>query len=140
MSTQELFANNYEPYALNQVLRNSEEDKDLKEAAYLYRNKDYEKSLPSLQNALKSNNSPALKIALSISHFENGEPIKALENLNEIIILKDPFLSDVAHWYSALFYLHAGQVEKAKVHLEFLADSPERDKHNEAKKILEKLV
>lgn len=136
---QSIFADNYEPFALNQNLRNFGQEEEMIQAAEYYRNKNYNESLPLLQKIDSNESSSSIKMAIAISYFENKDTEKALEILNDIIVSKDPFLSDLAHWYSALFKLQNRQNEEAKSHLEYLSSSLDKDKHLDAKKILEKL-
>lgn len=138
-SSQDLFSKNYEPYSFNQNLRDSDQDKQLIQAAEFYRNKKYAESLPLFQKAAQNNNSSSIKMAIAMSYFENDEPQKAINVLKEIIDSQDPFLSDLAHWYSALFYLHLDEKENALSHLQLLASSDQNDKYLEAKDVLTKL-
>jgi len=134
-----LFASNYEPYALNQNLRDDSGSEDFVEGAKLYREKNYAESLPIFQKLAEKNNSPSLKMAIAISHFENDNTPRAIETLQEIIASEDPFLSDLANWYSALFYIKLDEKENAKSHLEILASSSDNDKYEESKLLLSKL-
>jgi len=137
--SQSLFVANYEPYELNQNVRDFQQDQNLLRGAELYRDKNYNESLPILEKVSEDNTSSSITMAIAISQHENGETKKAISILQKIIDADDPFLSDLAHWYSALFYLQLDQKENAITHLSILTDSAQNDKYEEAKQLLEKL-
>lgn len=137
---QQIFATNYEPYELMLAMRNETEDKRIGEAAKFYRQRRFAEAIPILEALISEEGEHSQKIlALAISRFEIGEKEKAFLPLQKIIKDKDPFLSDLAHWYSALFYLQLNQSAKAIPFLETLANSPNAAKREAAQKILEQL-
>lgn len=138
---QQLFADNYESYQLLLNQRDAADDTLTLEIAQLYRSGKFEEVLPALQAQGQQDQPNAqLLLALAITEYETGHPQNAFAPLNQIIRSNDPFLSDLAHWYSALFHLHLQEVAKARPHLEVLANAPDADKHLEAQKILDHLA
>jgi len=137
---QQIFATHYEPYELMLAMRDEGEDKRIGEAAKLYRQRQFAEAIPILEALIEKEGEHSQKLlALAISRFENGESEKAFLPLQQIIKDKDPFLSDQAQWYSALFYLKLDQSQKAIPFLEVLAKSPNAAKRSEAQKMLAQL-
>ena len=137
---QQIFANHYEPYELMFDMGTEAADKRMEVASKFYRQRQFTEAIPVFEILTSEEGEHAQELlALAISRFEIGKKEKAFLPLQQIIKDKDPFLSDLAYWYSALFYLKLEQSAKAIPFLEKLTNSPNADKQETAQKILEQL-
>lgn len=140
VSPERLFAQNFEAYDLVLNQRDEGKGEQLPKLIELYDAKKYEVAKPMLESMLKEDvTNSQLRLALAIARFETNETTTAFKPLTEIIQSEDPFLSDLAKWYSALFHLRLNQIEQALPFLQALADDPDADKHQAAKKILQQI-
>lgn len=139
-SAQQLFAENYKSYDMSLAVRADGADPRLAEVSQLYRKGDYQQAMPFLQTlASEQAENAELKLGLAMAYYETGAVDQALPILNQIIADKDPFLSDEASWYAALFLLKQDRVNDARPLLKDLAERPGADHQLAAKGILSQL-
>ncbi len=137
---QKLYAQYYQTFQPVLALRDSNTDPRINEVANLYRNGAYTEAIPLLEALLlQEEDNSQLLLTLAVARFETGDSSKVFSALQQIIDANDPFLSDQAKWYSALFHLQLQQVDQALPFLQSLADEASADKNQEAKKILDAL-
>lgn len=120
------------------IVRAENDGKPASKAFIAYGEADYKQSIPLFQNAFEqSKNSELL--------FYEGNALLAENNVAEAIeifkthLTYSDALSNRTHWYLALAYLKANQLEKAKQELEVFIMSEENFKKTEAKSLLKKL-
>lgn len=143
-TSQDIFAANYESYELSLALRDEAPEARVGELNQLYRNKKYAESIPILQELIADEESndqfgAQLQLALANAFFATGEKGRAIQPLLQIIETEDPFLSDEARWYAALFYIEQNNNQAAIPFLTTLANNSRADHHVEAMKILKSL-
>ncbi|MEL6971928.1 MAG: tetratricopeptide repeat protein [Bacteroidota bacterium] len=115
-----IYASNYEPYALKNTTRSPGQGDLTSLAVEAYQAGNYEGAVPRLEDALEADSNQApLQLALAISHWENGAQEDAQTAL--LPLLNHPLLKDQANWYAALFDLAADDVAAARAHLEVVA-------------------
>ena len=123
---QELFAANYEPYAIPdgfQGLRSESGDTTdpLTQAVGQYGKKEYAKALQSFQQLPDSSlNTPLVQICVGICYLQTGEVSQAQQRFEQLLQSEDRFFKSPAQWYLALSYLKAGNEARAKELLETL--------------------
>ena len=138
-SPTELFADNFEPYAYQNITRGDVAVIDQTTAAYaMYANGEYmeaanlfEKLIPESQNALRD------KFYLGNAYLASGEAQKAITVFEEVIQESDS-MKTLAQWYLGLSYLEANDVESAKATFE-LVEAAGEFHAEDAEKILKKL-
>ncbi len=118
----ELFASNYEAYALKSTTRSPGQDDITDLAVQAYQAGDYDIAIARLQAALETDSEHApLQLALAVSLWETGQTEEAIAALDPI--LDHPLLQDQANWYGALFQLAQDNTAAAKGHLEVVQQS-----------------
>lgn len=133
----DLFASNYEPYAISLVQRGTGQDQ-LTTADELYRNGQYQKALDLLETlAPEISATPKVSMALAICYIETDQLEKAKSQLNGLY--DNPLYQDKVQWYLALIALKNKQTETAKAELEKLSQDQNSNYQNRAKSLLQKL-
>jgi TolA-binding protein len=118
-SPTELFAENFEPYAYQNVTRGDVDITDKSAAAYaMYANGQYleattlfEALIPESQNVLRD------KFYLGNAYLASGEAQKAITIFKEVIQESDS-MKTLAQWYLGLSYLEANDADAAKAAFE----------------------
>ena len=139
-SNQELFTENFEPYALS-LNQRSDTDEVFYQIENHYFNKNYEQVIPLLEGVLDQSEqkSSQLQLGLGISYMQSGKSQEAINQFKTIISKNDFNFEDEARWYLALAYLKTNNITNAREALSVLASESDRDHHEEAKKILSSL-
>jgi len=139
-SSQDLFAQHYQPYDLKIGLRDSGVEERLYKIDALYASENYKEVIPTSQQYLEAYpQENKIRMALAISLFEVGEVDKAMTELNIIKDSKDPFLKDQVAWYQALFNIQKGTKDTALNLLQPLSMNKEADHHEAAVELVKAL-
>lgn len=140
-STEELFAEYYQPYQVidGQTRSNQENvNKLFKDAVKSYRNNDFEASSLAFKELLEiDNTSPKMRLLFSITQIELQNYKLAITGLNHIINANGDFVVE-AKWYLAMCYLKTDNIKDAKLLLKELSVLPGYYK-NKAIELLEEL-
>ncbi|MCF6279799.1 MAG: hypothetical protein L3J14_05565 [Flavobacteriaceae bacterium] len=141
VSSQELYAQNFEPYrnVIKPIVRGEMDDTLETTAFTAYETKDYDKALILFNKMLDENDS-------EITKFYKANVLLQLDKTEEAIVifkqntnLKGDWKAKNS-WYLAMAYLKADDVENAKKQLEILANNQNNTfKKSTVKKLLEKL-
>lgn len=123
LSTQEIYASNFEPYPMLLDQRSIDEDGSpsitLNKAISFYSNKENAAATAAFQQLLESDPENIIYIFyLANSHLANQEAKKAVPYFEKIITLDDPSFVEQSRWYLALAYLQKNNKENAKAILE----------------------
>ena len=123
-SNASLYADYYEPYAMNFGARGGNADQQLAEAGSLYKNGNYEKAIPVFNSLLNEDidNEDGVKLALGISYMEMGDNEKAIVYFENLINKKDAPYYEQGLWYAALAETKQGENESAINHLRALSE------------------
>jgi len=139
ISTQELYAQNFEPYrnVVHPIVR-GEEGADLKSKAFsAYQTGDYEKALTLLTELSATDKEPYNLFYRANALIQLNRAEKAIPLLQEHIGLKDE-LSEKSTWYLAMAYLQLDDKENAKKMLKLVVKEGAY-KVEEAQQLLEEL-
>ena len=136
-TNEQLFSENFEPYALSLNQRSDSEEVFYK-IENLYHAKNYEELIPLLEGVLDQSEqkSSQLQLGLGIAYMQSGKSQEAINQFKTIIAKNDFNFEDEARWYLALANLKSGNIDDAKEALKVLASESNRDHHDEAKSIL----
>ncbi|HUH27311.1 hypothetical protein [Gelidibacter sp.] len=135
-----LFSTYFEPSKnVSAPIVRAEIDGQLAGKAFIaYSEADYKHAIPIFQKAFKETENPELL-------FYEGNALLAQDNAQEAIEVFKTHLSysdaltNRTHWYLALAYLKANQLDEAKQELKTFINSEETFKKTEAKSLLKKL-
>ena len=133
----DLFAANYEPYAISLVQRGTAQEQ-LTTADGLYREGQFSEAqalLESLEAEL--GDAPKVSMALAICYIETDQLEKAQNKLNELY--DNPLYQDKVQWYLALIALKNKQPAIARAELEKLSQDQNSNYQDRAKNLLRKL-
>jgi len=140
VSSADLFAQSYEPYAASITTRDVAVIENLQKADAYYKAKEYETAIPFLIEAHKSQpNNSNLELTLGNAFLTTGQIEKAKTYFEAIIRRGDALYLDQARWYLALSCLKNDEIEACENNLMILGADPKADFHQEAKALLEKL-
>lgn len=140
MSSDKLFASNFEPYELSMSQRSDNGNTRLIELEQLYKNGQYEEAVPIFESLISQNEQDIhLKLGAGIAELALDRPKAALAYFEAIIQSGDFLFEDHAVWYSALAYLKMEKQEEAQRFLQKLSTDTEADHHQEAIELLEQL-
>ena len=133
------YAQYYEAYPISFANRSEELTLDLQQVNALYKNQQYQKALPLIENLLTQNADTKLQMAAGISALQTGSYEKALNYFNDLINRKDPLYQNQATWYAAMTALKSDNSILAKQYLQSLVDSENSFKKQESQEILKKI-
>jgi len=131
-----IYAQYIESYHISLVSREEGVDLELQQVNALYKNKEYQKALPILDNLIAKSSDTKLHIAAGISALQTGNYEKALSHFNFLIDNNDPLYGNQARWYAALTALQSENTSLAKQYLQSLIDSGASYKKQESLDIL----
>ncbi|MDF1695530.1 MAG: tetratricopeptide repeat protein [Saprospiraceae bacterium] len=137
-STEDLFAQNFEPYELSLTDRSSS-DNTLTTIEEVYASGNYNEAILLLEKAIQQDNRLELMLGLGISYVKTDQSAKAITIFKQILKEDNFNYEDEAHWYLGLTYLKSNELKNARNHFNILATDSNRDHHKEAKKLLAQL-
>lgn len=139
LSSDELYAANFEPYELSLSQRDDVDPQEL-QAETLYTKGQYSQAIPIFETLIaKGNPSAQLQLGAGIAKLETNRAQEALGHFKAILTSGDLLYQDHARWYSALAHLKLGEEEQSKSFLKILADDEAADHHEAAIKLLKKI-
>ncbi len=140
-SPSELYAQYYEPYSLSFSARGLDADQQLSKASELYKNEDYENTLPVLEELLTKevNNKDRVRLAAGICQMELGKNNEALSYFQNLISNTNSPYYEQGLWYAALLSLRSNDISSAKKYLQQLTLDVDSFNYEEAEIILSKL-
>lgn len=123
-SSEELFAENFEPYRnVIQPIVRGEQDESIKTTAFVaYENKEYEKAIQSFSELIKSESETYPTFYLANSYLAIQDTEKAISLFKEYINTGGDF-KDKATWYLALAYLKGNNITSSKSILQNIVTS-----------------
>ncbi len=137
---EQLFAQYYQAYDWNPVLRNEALPPPINQALDFYDTKAYTKALPLLQQLSQERPQDIpTRLALVSSLLANQQASLALPHLEEIAQRNDILYQDQVRWYTALAYLQSDQIAEAKAALQILAQNKNADYHRAAQDLMKDL-
>ncbi len=135
MSSQDLYANYYQPYAEDISVRNATAEDIANQASQFYKNKNYESALPLFLKILETEPDNAeVQIATGICQLELGRFEKANQTFSAVV---NPLFKEQAQWYLGMNFLKRSDMENAKTILEGIKEGD--FKYEKAQEILNKL-
>lgn len=139
-SPEALYAEYFNPYAINSMQRSDNAEQVLLMEQY-YGDGDYAAALPLLETLLtQTDPQPSLwLLAAGICQLELKRPEAAISYFAQISANQDFNFQDQASWYTALAYLQQNDLPAARVALQPLVNNLRADHYEEAKKLLDKL-
>lgn len=141
-SPQELYAAYYEPYAPPTDLRDPDSLLTAKFSQGLtqYKTGEIEEAQRSFEAILtEAPDHPTARYFLGLCALAQADATSAIPHFSAVIEEGQSLFIPQAHWYLALAHLNLDQADKAKPHLQFLADRPTGRYKKEAGEILKKL-
>lgn len=141
LTNDQLFAQNYEVYQLDGLVRGTQDEEELANALQLYQNKAYENAAEVLA-ILNAEDIDNQKVMFALANaYLNQEPPqleKAATFFNQLIDMNTSVYVPKAQWYLALIYLKQNKLEQAKLLLTEVKNSGD-SYAEEAKEVLERL-
>lgn len=123
-STEELFAENFEPYrnVIQPIVRGGSDMSLLSDTFISYENKEYDKAIQGFSELIETEDAPYASFYLANSYLASNNAEKAIPLLQQYIKNQDS-LKDKATWYLALAYIKSNQQEQAILILESILSS-----------------
>jgi len=122
-SPEELFAVNYQPFPMSQVMRDAGGE-EVTQGISLYSAGKYQ---DAVNEFLKSSDPKAepekIRLAIACSYLSLNEPDQAIEWLNPLTASANIDISEASNWYLALSYLKLEEIDKSKEILTVIAAS-----------------
>ena len=136
-STDQLFAEYYEPFNYSNTSRNGEQQSPFG-LGVLYREKKYQEVIDQFETYFKQNDNldSDLLLAVGIAYTETNQPYKAVYQFDRIIDNRDFNYSDTALWYKALALLKANEIEDCQRILNQLVEDDSSEYIIESKSLL----
>ena len=143
-TAEQLFNSNYLAYDTGYGNRAGTDPVEMKlaEASKYYKEQKYAEALPIFESAQSEIKEAKLLLMTGITYLELNQFDKAQASFSQLVTQKDPAFQYHGLWYSAMSYLKAGDIEKAKNQLQQLVNAEDENdvfKQLEAMKILKKL-
>ncbi|MEN0003642.1 MAG: tetratricopeptide repeat protein [Bacteroidota bacterium] len=118
---EQLYATNFEPYAVNFNNRATDSTEETLQIQTFYSQQNYTAALPGLERLAQAEpQRTRVQLALAITYLAEGQAEQALGALN---LVEDPLLEDVVAWYQALAHIRLGEKAAAKEVLQQLAST-----------------
>lgn len=141
LSHDQLFAQNYEVYQLDGLVRGTQGADELENALQLYQNKSFKNAAEVLAilNEKDIDNQKVM-FALANAYLNQNPPQldQAANYFNQLIDMNTSVYVPKAQWYLALIYIKQNKMEQAKLMLSEVVDSGDANA-DEAKTLLEQL-
>ncbi len=134
-----LYAQYYESYPISLANREEGDDLKIQQVNALYKNEEYQKVLPILDELILENSDAKLQIAAGISALQTGAYQKALSHFDLLIDNEDPLYINQAKWYAAMTALQLKNTSLATNYLQSLVDSDSNFKKQESLDVLDRL-
>lgn len=131
-SSQELFAEYFEPYRAIGVNRGEESESMFQQAMVHYITKDFNKTIEVLEKV--ESPEPVHLFYLGVCYLAVNNPSAAIKPLKNTMMSNSPF-SQQATWFLGLAYLRIDDYENARTELSKLTDG--KYNHQKATKLLE---
>ena len=142
LTNDQLFAQNYQTYQVDGLVRGTTTDEELTNAIQLYQNKSYQNAaevLLILNEKDIDNQEVMFVLANAYLNQTPPELEKAANFFNQLIDMNTSIYVPKAQWYLALIYIKQDKVEQAKLLLAEVVVSGDTNAE-EAKEILERIV
>lgn len=122
LSSEALFAQNFEAYPDIITVKGDNPNNILAEAMAAYNAKNYDKALPLFEQYLATEQNSKKQIQtefyMGISQLALGKrDTKTVETFKKVIISNDMALTEQAEWYLVLAYIQSEEMESAKAEL-----------------------
>ena len=140
MSTEEIFAESYQPYMENFGSRGTDNAKDYLQAGAYYNEKNYSAAIPLLKSILNAKPlNSEVELVLGDCLLSTNKTEEAIVHFNSILARKTNLYNDPAQWFLALSYLKQNKIEACKKTLKNLVENSKADYHLEAMELYSKL-
>ena len=120
------------------IVRSDSYKNNLNNAFIAYNDSNYEEAVYLFENAYEDTKQSEILFYEGNALLAMGKPIEAIKKFNQHLTFSDS-LTNRSHWYIALAYLKAKDIENAKFQFKLLMNSGESFKKEEASSIIKKL-